>query len=169
MNQAINAFWTALAFIPIFAFWSGVSFVPWFYIFIAVATAALFIPARLIQLSNRARFYERLGVKTIRKLVQNGDLVNRFIRKKSPNYKVVKDRAAAVRYLRSVTMYERFHFFFFIYFLLVAGYAIARNKYQLGGIILVMNIIYNMCPMLLHQYNKLKISRLEKPSFSAGL
>ncbi|RFZ85863.1 hypothetical protein DYU05_09815 [Mucilaginibacter terrenus] len=169
MNQAINAFWTALAFIPIFAFWSRVSFMPWFYVFIAIATAALFIPARLIQLSSRTRFYESLGVKTIRKLVQNGDLVNRLIRKKNPNYKVVKDRAAAVKYLRSVTMYERFHFFFFIYFLLVAGYAISLYRHQLAAIILVMNIIYNVCPMLLHQYNKLRISRLKKASFSAFL
>jgi hypothetical protein len=164
MNQAISFFWTILGFSPVLAFWvvKGVD-IP-FCICAGLAILSLLLPARLLQLSNRPRFYEGLGVKFIRKLVQNGEYANRLIRSKNAQYKVVKNKAAARRYMSTIVMYERFHFLCFVFFLLTALYSFAGRHYFLFGLILLSNGIYNLCPILLQQYNRARVLRLKTPS-----
>jgi hypothetical protein len=161
MNQAINFFWTIICFIPVIAFWMDADTF-WLYIFIGVSVVSLLLPAKLLQLSNDPKFYEGLGVKFIRKLVQGGDYANKLIRRKDPQYKLIKNKASVAQYMRTIIMYERYHFLCFIFFLLTAAYALIHLHYGFFMLIILANIIYNVCPILLQQYNRARVLKLSK-------
>ena len=160
MNQAINFFWTILCFIPVVAFWAGAGAMQMLYVLIFISLLSLAIPAKMLQLSGNPKFYEGLGIKFIRKLVQNGEYANRLIRKNNPQYKLIKDKAHAAQYMRTIIMYERYHFLCFVFFLLSAVYAVITARYAFAAVILVANIIYNVSPILLQQYNRARVLRL---------
>jgi hypothetical protein len=162
MNHAISFFWTTLCFIPIIGFWMAANCMQLLYVVISISFFSLAIPAKVLQLSRNPKFYEGLGVKFIRKLVQNGEYANRFIRKNNPQYNLIKNKTQAERYIRTVKMYERYHFLCFIFFLLSAIYAVITLHYTFFTLILIANIIYNICPMLLQQYNGARGLRLNK-------
>ncbi|RYU90782.1 hypothetical protein EWM62_09055 [Mucilaginibacter terrigena] len=162
MNQAINFFWTILCFIPVVGFWIGAGAMQLLYLLIFISFLSLVIPARLLQLSNNPKFYEGFGIKFIRKFVQNGELANRLLRKKDPQYKLIKDKAHAAQYMRTIVMYERFHFLCFTFFLLTGVYAVISRQYAFFAIILIANVVYNVCPILLQQYNRTRVLRLYK-------
>jgi hypothetical protein len=161
MNQAINFFWTIICFIPVIAFWMDADTF-WLHIFIGISVVSLLLPAKLLQLSSNPKFYEGLGVKFIRKLVQGGDYANRLIKRKNPQYKLIKDKAHAAQYMRTIIMYERYHFMCFIFFLLTAIYALIYLRYGFFALIIIANIIYNVCPILLQQYNRARVLKFSK-------
>jgi hypothetical protein len=162
MNQAINFFWTILCFTPVIVFWIFNNPAPYCYIFLIVSILFQLVPLKVLQLSNKPVFYERLGVKFIRKFVQNGQYINNYLRHKYPNYKVVKHRQGASKYIKTAVMYERYHSICFVCFLLTAAYALVLNSIWFFVLINLSNIIYNICPILLQQYNKARINRMLK-------
>ena len=162
MNQAVNFFWTIFCFIPVIGFWATSGMMIYCYCFIAVSILILLLPSKWLQLSRKPKFYEGLGVKLIRKFVQNGDFVNRYIRKGKPAYRIVADRASAVKYINTILMYERYHLMCFVFFLLTAVYVMMISQYAMAVIILLANIIYNICPILLQQYNRARVKKLAR-------
>jgi hypothetical protein len=161
MNQAINFFWTIICFIPVIAFWMAADTF-WLYIFIGISVVSLLMPAKLLQLSSKPSFYENLGVKFIRKLVQGGDYANRLIKIKNPRYKLIKNKASVAQYMRTIIMYERYHFLCFVFFMLSAVYALINQHYIFFVLIIIANIIYNVCPILLQQYNRARVLKISK-------
>ncbi len=113
-----------------------------------------------IQLSKNPNFYRNLGIKTIRKYAQEGDLVNRFIRIKYPNYKVIKSGKSVKNYIAQTYHFERFHFQLFIIFLVITIYAVIQDYYKWALLITVNNIIFNVYPNLLQQYTRLKLRKI---------
>jgi hypothetical protein len=162
MNQVVNLFWTILCFIPVITYWLSAGRLLWCFIFIGLSVLSLLIPLKHLQLSHNPKFYESLGVRFARKFVQQGEYVNRFIRKTNPNYRIVKHKANAAQYLKTTVMYERFHLMCFIYFVLTAIHALITGQYLLLALILIANIIYNVYPILLQQYNRTRIARFIK-------
>jgi hypothetical protein len=162
MNQAINFFWTILCFIPIVMFWAEAGAMQLLYLLIFISFLSLIIPARLLQLSGSTKFYENLGVKLIRKLVQNGDYANKTLKKRNPQHKLIKGKAHAAQYMRTIIMYERYHFLCFTFSMLTAVYALINTHYGFFVIIVMANIIYNVCPILLQQYNRARVLKLTK-------
>ncbi|MGY4539327.1 F0F1-type ATP synthase assembly protein I [Mucilaginibacter sp. UYNi724] len=160
MNQAINFFWTIICFIPVIAFWWGAGAMQLLYVLIFISVLSLVVPARVLQLSKNPKFYEGLGVRFIRKWVQNGEFANRISRRKNPRYKLIKNRAHATQYQRTIVMYERYHFMCFIFFLLTAAFAFVNHSYLFFATIFIANIIYNICPILLQQYNRARVLRV---------
>jgi hypothetical protein len=160
MNQAVNFFWTILSFTPVIGFWAAANSMRLCYIFIGISAMSLLLPARYLQLSNNPKFYESIGVKLIRKLVQNGDLVNKFNRKSNPQHTVIKGKTNALKYMQTIVMYERYHFICFVFFLLTTVYTIINAQYSFTLIIIIANIIYNICPILLQQYNRARLAKL---------
>jgi hypothetical protein len=159
MNQAVNFFWTILCFIPVIGFWLYADMFSC-YVFIGISVVSLFLPAKLLQLSNQSKFYEKLGIKLIRKFVQNGDYINTFLKKRDPQHKTIQGKAGAKSYINTVIVYERYHFVCFIFFLLTDFYAVKTAHYTLAFAILLANIIYNVCPILLQQYNRTRVTNI---------
>lgn len=160
LNQIINFTWSILCITPVFWFWfqMGVNNM-YFYAFIGISCVMGLLPQRVIdsfQFSSKTNFYKRLGVRFIKKFVQNGDLVA-SLNKNKPLHKTKNQYS---NYLKTVEMYERYHIIALIFFTLTMIYALLNNQTTLSIIILISNILYNLCPILLQQYNKLRINKL---------
>lgn len=110
-----------------------------------------------MQLSGAPKFYERFGVKIIRRFVQDGDIASKSLRSGG---RVIMNKARAQKYLNTIEMYERYHFLCLIFFLLTSLHAAANSRIAAALIIAACNIIYNVYPMLLQQYNKARILKL---------
>jgi hypothetical protein len=162
MNQAINFFWTILGFAPVVAVWATRYSVPWLCVSVLLSVPGLLLPSRVFQLSRDPKFYERLGIRFIQKFVQGGRYASRYMRKLDPGYRMVKNKATALQYQSTLLMYERFHLMCFIFFVLTAAYAFSVSLCPLALIVILANLIYNICPILLQQYNRARILKLVK-------
>ena len=164
LNQLINFFWTILCFTPIVVFWWE-NYSSLLYIAVAISLAVLILPPsvlRYFQFSRNPQFYRRFGISFFKKFVQNGTYVNRAIDKKSPGYKVVATRADAARYIQTINMYERFHLVCLLFFAINCVYAICAGQNVIAAFILTANLIYNIVPIMLQQYNRLRVMRLRR-------
>jgi len=162
MNQFINFFWTILGFAAVLFYWVANGLSVWFYLFIGLSIIPAFLSQRFfyrIQLSHNTKIYERLGVRVIRKFVQHGDFANRIGRKNNPAYPGMLKSVDPQRYLGTILMYERFHFICFIFFLLTSGIVIAQGHYLLALLIMISNVVYNVFPILLQQFNRIRVLR----------
>jgi len=159
-NQLINFFWTGLCFSGIIVYWfdspSAKPLLP--FIFISLASAV--IPSKYYQLSRRPKYYERLGVKKIRYFVQDGNWRWSGSKDKPAPVKLIGSRSQAANYLKTVIMYERYHLICLIFFSLSGYHALIHNRVGLAIIITLSNVIYNVCPMLLQQYNRARIEAI---------
>jgi hypothetical protein len=164
INQLLNFFWTILGFSAVLIYWLSNPTYPWLYLILLVSFLTLLLPSRYYTISKSKIIYERLGVKTVKRFVQDGDLVNKLFGSTSSNTKAKPARATKNlnQYLRSLIMYERFHFLCFIFFLLTAIQGIKNGDYQISIFILISNIFYNFYPIILQQYNRLRILKLLK-------
>ncbi len=161
LNQLINFFWTMLCFAPLMVFWIKIGITLHFYLFIASAFIFGLLPENVINklmLSSNKRFYEKLGVKLVRKFVQNGDVVKKVTKKQ--NRSIINGSIQARRYLKNIAMYERFHWICFIFFLFTMIESLLTGYLKLGLTILAANILYNLSSILLQQYNKIRIKKI---------
>ena len=161
LNQFINFFWTILCFAPVIYFWvlSGLH-LP-FYLFLAIAVVIGMMPKKLLNLlslSANRKFYEKIGVKHIRKFVQNGDFVAAMTGARINQ--VIKGHSQIKAYLKTIAMYERYHWICFIFFLLTTIYCFFSCYIVLGVLITVANLLYNVSSILLQQYNRVRIMKL---------
>jgi hypothetical protein len=163
VNQLLNFFWTVLCFLPVLIYWIPRGADIWLYGSAAFSIVSGLLPERLfkrIQISRRPRFYEKSGVRTIRKFVQHGDLINRLYRRQLPGYKITGDVRRMKDYLQTIAMYERYHFICFVFFLCTAVFALAERRFLPALLIVISNVLYNICPIFLQQYNRIRIEGL---------
>jgi hypothetical protein len=163
-SQLINFFWTIICFAPVIYFWLGRD-ITYLYSFMLAGVLLGLLPNNIFrhfQLSRRSRFYEVLGVKFIRRFVQNGTFINRAVRRNDETYKVIRDRRQAQSYLSTINMYERYHLSCFVFFGLTLVYSMISRADVVVLPILVANVLYNVYPILLQQYNKLRVMRILK-------
>lgn len=150
LNQLLNIGWTILGFSPVYYFWS-LHGIAWpFYTLLLISFTALILPEKLyskLKISNDLRVYRRLGVKIVRRFAQDGNF--------QPG-KGIKG------YLNKIRMFERYHFCCLIFFQASSVYACYFEEFFLAFLIFFCNILYNVFPMLLQQYNRIRIIRLLK-------
>lgn len=155
VNQAVNLFWTILCFAPVLSYWLQTNYITSFWWFIGVSMLSLIIPVSWLQLSSQPKFYEKAGVKFIRKFVQNGDYFKQKIR-------LISNYNTALKYRNTIYMYERYHFLCLVFFLQTCIHAIITERYLLSAIIWIANLVYNCCPLLLQQYNFARLAKLNR-------
>ena len=159
-NQAINTFWTALCFIPVLRYWIPAYQAWMFFPSLSLSLIPFFIPTeyfRFLQISRNRKLYERLGIKRIQAVTQNGLLIQKFIRKTQPEFRHIKT-SKDLRKLRSeIEVYDKYHLACFIFFLISLCLAIKQGTYANSIYISLSNIIYNIFPILIQQYNKARL------------
>jgi len=160
-NMAVNLIWSALAFLPVFYFCYTLLNGNLLYELMIIGIAPLFLPNTLfnkIQLSNTPAVYKNLGVIWVNRLAQNGGLVNKLIRKKYPQYKAVLYQRSSINKLLAQTyINEKFHYSILVFFGLLTAYALVRYYWGWAIALLIINILYNVYPILLQQYIRLKL------------
>jgi hypothetical protein len=99
-----------------------------------------------------------MGVKIIRRFVQDGDW--RFNRHASINASRIKGSGGLQAYLTTIAMYERYHWGCFLFFTETSLYGKSDDGILWLIATFAANVIYNVCPLLLQQYNRIRITSL---------
>jgi len=165
LNQLINVFWTVLAFAPVIAFWMAAGDFLILYILIALSLCILFLPDGFyqnVQLSKEAGYYEKMGLRFFRRFTQDGDLITKILTKGQVEFKSRRTRASLMSYLKQIEGYERYHMTCLVFFTLTTLYAIGLANFGIALLTTLSNIVYNVIPLLLQQYNRLRITKLKR-------
>ena len=165
-NAVPNIIWSILNLLPVSIFCYRFVNLKLLLLFLLISGFAVLLPKAFfqnIQLSNSVRVYKKLGVHWINKFTQNGEIINRLVRKKNPEYRVVSIKKPSINRLVGQTyMFEKFHFLLFIFFILITASAIIMQYPGWALIITVTNIIYNVYPCLLQQYIRIRLLNFQK-------
>jgi hypothetical protein len=70
---------------------------------------------------------------------------------------MIKTKLLDKNYKSKIAMYERYHFICLVFFLASFVYAIHQQAFLISLLILMSNILYNIIPILIQQYNKLRL------------
>lgn len=163
LNMILSLFWTILNGVPVLYF-------SYFHIPLRLALWVLisasityFLPNRWLdrmRISAHERIYRILGIKTVRKLTQDGDWVNRYVKLRYPVAASAPKRQK-FRHLRQKFYFlEKFHLHLMVYFFFTMIYALYLEKYLWAVLVLICNLLYNVYPVLLQQYNRIRLRRL---------
>lgn len=157
-------FWSIICLFPVSVFCYTVMDPPWFYTFLGISIPGYFLPKsffRKIHVGKTQKFYQRAGVSFFKKFTQNGDIVNNLIKRKYPDYKVVTTNKMSIKkFLAQSYMFEQFHFVFFLFFVFAMVYALVNLYFWWAVIIGVTNIMYNIYPILLQQYLRMRFTAM---------
>jgi hypothetical protein len=105
------------------------------------------------------RIYEVLGVKAIRALVSNGDLINRFVRRRFPDYRVHAFAGRIEKVSKDGRRNELSHLVSFGGGIVVAVYAWRIGWTDWAAWLTLTNLLANLYPVLVQRYTR---SRLEQ-------
>ncbi len=161
-NGVLNVFWSLIAFGPLAVFCYRFMDRPFLYAAAIASVLSLAVPdswLRLLELGSRPAAYRRFGVHLINRFVQHGSLVNRLAGHRSSKVQmlrrdVMRDGLVGATYFR-----ERFHLSMLLFFQLTALYAAAHRQTIWSLAITMTNVIYNLYPIWLQQYIRLRAKR----------
>jgi len=157
-----NLFWTLLFLLPITIYCYREISLRSVFILLGISLVPSFFPNSFfdsIQLSKRAVFYKRMGVKYINRFAQNGTLLNQYLRKKYPQLKAISSGKSSIRKTYQQTyFFEKFNFSFFLFFTTVTAYALVEGHLLWALALSVCNLFYNIYPNLLQQYIRIKLA-----------
>lgn len=169
LNQVINLFWTIVSFAVFGVYWGryfAEQRLPWVLaLFIVLSILTWAIPTKWLSaltIGKNRKSYERMGIKLLLFFVQNGTLVNRIQRKYSKKSGLIHNRNQAQSYLKTIAMQERYHYCCLVLFLLTTFSAFSTGKPGMALLITLCNMLYNIYPIFLQQYNRLRIDALLK-------
>ena len=153
--------WTALFLIPITIFCYNFINPKVIYILLGISLIPIFFPNSFfdsIQLSRNPHWYSRIGVKHINTFAQHGTVINKILRKKYPDFKVISRTKASIKKQYNQTyFFEKFHFSLFLFFTIMTIYAGIQGHFYWALILTVSNLLYNIYPNLLQQYIRVKL------------
>jgi len=161
-NGAANVLWSLLAFVPVGIFCYRFMEPKWLWRFVAASLIGFLVPASILkylELSSTVHTYRRLGVHRANDFVQHGRLINRLARRSDPDYQQVRSRASLAALVQSTYMQERFHWATLLFFLLSSLYGVARGYPGWALLITILNVVYNLYPIWLQQYIRLRLNR----------
>lgn len=165
-NTIADFLWSGLNLVPVCLFCYNQVERSWLYVFIGVSMLPAFLPNAFLdrmRVGKTAAAYKKLGVSVVNQLAHNGGLINRLVRKRFPHYKGVRYQAQSMKKLYGETyMHEKFHLIMLVFFGLATLYALGRSYWGWALIITVTNIVYNVYPILLQQYIRLKLASVRR-------
>lgn len=165
INQAINLVWTALLFAPVILFWFRYYDATIFFCLLGISLLPLLMneaSLRGLQLSKNRKFYEKLGIRKIQAVTQDGRLVKNLTNKRHAGHIVIRNRRDIELYKSQINMYEKYHLICLLFFTGCTIYGLINSEYYLSVWILISNIFYNVVPLLIQQYNKIRIMSFKK-------
>ena len=163
VNLLLNILWTAISLGPVFMFCLRAVSAKTLSLFLFAATLPLLMPRPLLkrlQLSTDRRVYQRLGVPLLVKVTQDAPWL-RHLGSDSKRH-VACSREALMRFQRDTWTRERFHWGVLLFCALCAWVALWRGRLLWFAALLLINVLYNLYPVWLQQYLRLRLSRLLK-------
>ncbi|MGV8879987.1 MAG: hypothetical protein ACOH2A_13260 [Sphingobacteriaceae bacterium] len=162
-NLAVNLFWTIAAVFPIAMF---IGYYPpditGSIIILVTSIMAYFLPNALldkIKCGKTTKSYKNFGVLFLQKFTQNGHYVNKLIKKKFPDYRTLSHSKSSINKLVKQTYsFEKYHMMMFVIFGSIGIYALSRGLLWWALVIFMINLLYNIYPILLQHYIRLKLA-----------
>lgn len=167
-NLLLNLFWSALSFVPLCIFCYERVENSFLFLFIGLSL----LPALLshstidkLQLAKSTKTYKKLGVSLIQHVSQSGVFINYLIRRQYPSHKVVRrERRSIEALLKQTYFFEKFHITGLVFFCLNSIYALGKGLVGWALFLTSINLVYNVYPILLQQYIRLKLAGYNKKS-----
>lgn len=163
-NMVPNLLWSVLGLGPIAVFWYTYINITLLLVFVGISIFPVFLSPSFIdrmQVAKRTTFHKKLKLDLVQRLSQNGEIVNKWIRKKYPTYKVFRRDQKMIKSLsRQTYVFEKFHLMLFVFFLLTCLYAFSKGLFVWAAIIFILNVVYNVYPILLQQLIRQKLTLL---------
>lgn len=160
-NLLINLFWSTLGFVPVIVFCYRFVPVQWLIIFLIPSLLALLLPGSIVykmQLAQSTKIYKRLGVPLVNKFSQNGSFIQGLIKRRFPKYRILApSRSSVPQLLRQTILFEKFHFATALFFVLITLLALFKHLLNWAVGLTVINLVYNIYPILFQQYVRLKL------------
>ncbi|WP_022825043.1 hypothetical protein [Hymenobacter norwichensis] len=160
-NAVPSVVWSGLALGPLAVFCYQHMARPWLLGLLGLSLLAYGVPRawfRYWQLSEKPAVYRRLGVPGANRLAQDGALVNTLVRRRYPHYRRVQSRRSVAAAVGNSYHMERFHVAALLFFLFASGYAAVQGQWGWAAALLVLNIGYNLYPIWLQQYLRLRLA-----------
>ena len=115
---------------------------------------------RIRSLERGGRLYEALGVRMFRFFVPDGDLANRWRRRRQPGFRVVTGRRHASAFIERTRASERGHAALFLAGILSALFAWRIGWHGWALYLSIGNIVVNVYPIFLQRYTRARLERI---------
>jgi hypothetical protein len=158
-NALPSVLWSGLGLGPVGVFCYQHMARPWLWGLLAASMLVYALPRawfRHWQLAGAVGRYQQLGVPVVLHLAQHGTLINRLIRRRYPRYRHLPTRRALRGLVAGSYHMERFHAALLVFFGAASLYALARGYPAWALLILLTNVGYNLYPIWLQQYLRLR-------------
>lgn len=165
INQTINLIYTALFFYPVVMFWFNYYSLPILLFMVGISLSVFFLPLRFYavsQMSKSRAFYERLLIHKIQHFTQQGRYPQRFIKRLSGHDYIAFRRQNMGQFQNQIRIYESYHWACFIFFMITSIYALTQQAYASAILIFASNLLYNAIPILIQQYNKIRLKNIRE-------
>ena len=169
LNAVINVPWTCLLLGPVYVYCAHHVTPTWLFVFGLAAVFPLGAPERILQrlqLGTHVDVYRRLGVPLLVKVTQDAPWL---VRLGGDQYKRVSlDRGVIDRVMRETWMRERFHLGLPLFCGACSGLALWQMEIRWCVALIVINTLYNLYPVWLQQYLRLRLTRLSGRAVKSG-
>lgn len=158
----ISLFWTIIAFSPICVFWWTEGLNSMFWILLGISIFPVFIKYSIyesFQLSQNKKVYQQIGIPFFQQFTQRGKLSKKtttLFKKKSKTF----SKEDLARFKQEIIGYEIYHYCCLLFFIETSIYALSKSQYLFCVSIVITNIFYNVIPILIQQFNKVRIERI---------
>ncbi len=162
LNSIVNVFWTGLCCAPVVLFWIDNYEPISFFLLLSFSCVFLFFPVSLFnapQISKSKSFYEKLGVRHALLFTQDGKIINNLVKRTNPNYKAVSSKTDLLRLHKKMMAYEKYHLMCCVFFFCTFIWAILHSEYTAAALMFLANVAYNIYPLLIQQYNRLRMGK----------
>lgn len=135
-NMIPNLIWSTVFLVPIVVFCYSNMSLKVLCVLLSLSVLIVFLPKIFFNrflVSKGDLFYRKAGVHFINNLTQNGKILNRYVKKRFPEYKRFAGKGDVYQKLIGQTyMFEKFHFILFIFFFTTILFAIYNGFFCLG-------------------------------------
>ena len=112
---------------------------------------------RVYSFEQSGHLYEALGVRLFRSFVPDGDLANRWRRRREPNFRVLANRRFAAAFVRRTELSEKSHLMLLLMGLLSTAFALQIGWRGWAVYLGVGNVLVNLYPVLLQRYTRTRL------------
>jgi hypothetical protein len=163
INQSINIVYTAIFFSPVILLWKDYYTTVFFKIALGITLSSFFLPNRFytfFQISDSKRFYKKMGIPIFQQFTQQGKLAKRITTYFGGKVLLLPKEKRLKQLKGQIRSFETFHWACFIFFNLTAVHAFQNGKAILFIVILTSNVMYNVIPILIQQYNRIRLKNM---------
>src|ERR1700686_2045981 len=160
----VFAFWT----VPIIVFcvvvWRKGNFISTV-VFLLCASSGLmlfYLPEQYYRPRSfelNGHLYELLGVRFYKRMMMNGDYMNRFRRRFLPSYRVISNCDSLRKFEGQARTYEKGHLMWFAVTMIAGVYALILRSDVLAIFLFVSSIITQLYPVIMQRYLQSRISK----------